>query len=193
MTTDNTEFRLETSRLSMRRLTLADAELMLAVWNDPAFIEHVGDRGIYTLEQAQDALTEGALKLYEQYGYGPFRVALRENDQAIGTCGLFRREGYNDPDIGWSILPAFCGNGYAFEAACAVQTYAWEEVGLTRLVAYVSAQNKPSVGLARKLGLRHEGMTRLPGDDEDVCLYSMSHERQALHVQDRSPDRADRS
>lgn len=180
MTIGSSEFRLETSRLSMRRLTRADAELMLAIWNDPAFVEHVGDRGIYTLDQAQDAFTLGALKLYEQYGYGPFRVALRENDQAIGICGLFRREGHDDADIGWSILPAYCGNGYAYEAARAVQTYAWDEVGLTRLVAYISAQNSPSIGLAGKLGLRYEGVTRLVGDDEDVCLYSMSHERAAF-------------
>jgi len=38
-------FRLETERLPLRRLTLADADLMLAVWNDPGFIHYVGDRG----------------------------------------------------------------------------------------------------------------------------------------------------
>jgi len=38
-------FRLETERLLLRRLTLADADLMLAVWNDPGFIRFVGDRG----------------------------------------------------------------------------------------------------------------------------------------------------
>ena len=43
------DFELRTPRLSMRRITLADAPLMLAVWNDPAFIEHVGDRGIRSI------------------------------------------------------------------------------------------------------------------------------------------------
>ncbi|MCH8059080.1 MAG: hypothetical protein IIA11_01340 [Proteobacteria bacterium] len=38
-------FRLETERLLLRRLTLADADLMLAVWNDPGFMHYVGDRG----------------------------------------------------------------------------------------------------------------------------------------------------
>jgi len=146
----------------------------LAVWNDPAFHEHVGDRGIRTPDQARRALSQGAFKLYEEFGYGPFRVALRENDQAIGTCGLFRREGFDDPDIGWSILPDYCGKGYAFEAASAVLTYAWQEAGLTRLIAFISADNQPSIGLASKLGMRYEGVTRLVGDDEDVCLYSTS-------------------
>jgi RimJ/RimL family protein N-acetyltransferase len=170
------DFRLETERLTMRRLTLDDAELMLAVWNDPAFVKYVGDRGVYTPEQAQETLKSGAFKLYEKYGYGPFRVALRQDDRAIGTCGLFRREGFDDPDIGWSVLPEYCGKGYAFEAAGAVLAYAWHGVGLRRLTAFISAQNTPSIGLAEKLGLRYEGMTRLIGDDEDVCLYSVSHD-----------------
>lgn len=169
------EFGLETERLTMRRLTLDDAELMLAVWNDPAFYEHVGNREIYTVEEAHEALNGGALQLYAKYGYGPFRVALRENDLPIGTCGLFRREGFADPDIGWSILPEFVGKGYGYEAASAVLQYAFDDVGLTRVVAFITDTNAPSIGLARKLGLRYERMARLVGDDEDVCLYSVSH------------------
>lgn len=172
--------RLQTERLALRRLTLEDADLMLAVWNDPAFHKYVGDRGIRTIEQAQEAMAGGALLLYEKYGYGPFRVALRENDQPIGICGLFRREKVEDPDIGWSVLPDYSGRGYAFEAATAVLEYAFGQLGLSYIVAFVSAENTPSLGLAEKLGLRYERMVRLVGDDEDVCLYSMSNDGKAI-------------
>ena len=174
------DFSLQTERLELRWLTLDDADLMLAVWNDPAFHKYVGDRGIRTLEAAQDAMREGAFQLYEKYGYGPFRVALRENDEPIGTCGLFRREGYDGPDIGWSVLPAYWGKGYAYEAARAVLAFAFGEVGLDRITAFIALDNVPSIGLARKLGLSYERMARLVGDDEDVCLYSMAHEREAI-------------
>lgn len=170
------EFCLETERLSIRRLTFDDADMMLAVWNDPAFFKYVGDRGIRTIEQAHEALTNGAFQSYEEYGYGPFRIGLRENDEAIGTCGLFRREGFDEPDIGWSTLPEYYGQGYAYEAASAVLKYAQEEVGATRVLAFITAENTPSVGLAKKLGLRYERMARLVGDDEDVCLYSVSND-----------------
>lgn len=171
----DTSPRLETDRLGMRWLTLDDAELMLAVWNDPAFIKHVGDRGVYTLEQAQEALQSGAFQLYKNYGYGPFRLTRRDTGEAVGICGLFRREGFDDPDIGWSVLPEYCGKGYAYEAASAVLDYAWRDVGLSRVTAFVDAKNTPSVGLAKKLGLTFECMARLVGDDEDVCLYSVGH------------------
>lgn len=167
------EFRLHTSRLSLRWLTLADADLMLAVWNDPAFIEYVGDRGIRTIDQAHSVMSQGALQLYADYGYGPYRVALKADDTEIGICGLFRRQGFDEPDLGYSILPDFCGNGYAYEAASAVLDYARKELQLPRVTAFISPRNRPSIGLAEKLGLRYERAARLADDDADVSLYSI--------------------
>jgi len=157
----------------MRWLTFADADLMLAVWNDPAFLQHVGDRGIRTVDQAHATLAEGAFKLYEDFGYGPYRVALATDDTAVGTCGLFRREGYDDPDIGYSILPEHCGRGYAYEAASAVLAHARSELELARITAFISPRNVASIRLAEKLGLGFERAARLVGDDTDVSLYSI--------------------
>ena len=164
---------LQTERLSLRRLTLDDAELMLAIWNDPAFIRFVGDRGIRTLDVARLALEEGALKLYSDYGYGPFRVALIADDTPIGVCGLFRREGLDEPDIGFSILPQHWRKGYAYEAASAVVQHAKTDIQLERLTAVVSTENAASVALIEKLGLQFERMQRLPGDNDDVAVYGM--------------------
>jgi len=167
-------FLIETERLSMRRLTLDDADLMLAIWNDPAFVFHVGDRGIRTIAEARKNMSEGALKLYEDYGYGPYRVALKSDDTAVGICGLFRREGLNDADIGYGFLPEFCRRGYAYESARAVLDHARADIGLARIIAIVSPDNAASIGLTEKLGLQFEKTARLPGEDKDVSLYSMS-------------------
>ncbi|MCG8370403.1 MAG: GNAT family N-acetyltransferase [Proteobacteria bacterium] len=63
--------RLETERLWLRRIALDDADPMLAVCNDPAFVRNVGDRGVRTLDEARTELQNGALKLFADYGYGP--------------------------------------------------------------------------------------------------------------------------
>ena len=167
------EIKLQTERLQLRWLTLDDAELMLAVWNDQAFVRFVGDRGIRTLDEARTTMQEGALKLFSDYGYGPFRMALADSDAPIGICGLFRRDGLDDPDIGFATLPEFCGNGYAFEAACAVMDHARDDLELPRLIAIVSPENEASVGLIRKLGLRFERMYRMDDGDDDVAIYGM--------------------
>ena len=166
-------FRLETDRLELRRLTLDDARLMLTVWNDPAFLRYVGDRGIRTIADARNALKDGAFQLYAEHGFGPYRMTRRDDGVTVGVCGLFRRDGLPDTDIGFSTLPKYCGQGYGYEAACAVIEHARVDVGLTRLTALVSANNTRSVQLIEKLGLIFEKMVRIPGDDDDVCLYAM--------------------
>jgi [ribosomal protein S5]-alanine N-acetyltransferase len=168
------DWQLETERLFLRRVTLEDTGLMLAVWNDPAFVRNVGDRGIRTTEQAEVAMQAGALKLYEDYGYGPYSMVLKTDGTQIGICGLFKRENLEDPDIGFAVLPEFCSLGYAREAALAVLAHARDDLGIPRLTAIVSPGNAPSIGLIEKLGLAFERMITMPGDDEAISLYSAS-------------------
>ena len=164
---------LKTERLRMRWLEPGDEPLLLAVWNDPAFMRNVGDRGVRTLTEASEALTNGPLKLYADYGYGPYRVALEDSGEAIGICGLFKRENLDDPDIGFALLPNYCGKGLAFEAATAVAKQARGGLGLKRITAIVSPQNIASIGLIEKLGLQFERLLTMPGEDTEVCLYSV--------------------
>jgi len=164
---------LQTERLELRWLTLADAPLMLAVWNDPDFLRFVGDRGIRTLEQAEAAMRSGVLKLYADYGYGPFHVARRNAAGSMGICGLFRREGLDDPDIGFALLPQFCSQGFGYEASAAVLRHARDELRLPRVTAIVAPQNKTSIGLLQKLGMHYQRPLRLPGEDHDVSLYGI--------------------
>lgn len=163
---------LSTERLSLRWFTEDDAALMLAIWNDPAFVRYVGDRGIRTLDEARNALANGILAMYEKHGYGPYRVASLADDEPMGICGLFLRDYLDDPDIGFGLLPEYCRRGYASEAAMAVLGEA-RRTGLDRVTAIVSPANAASIGLIEKLGLVREQRLRPPGEDNDVLLYAV--------------------
>ena len=165
-------WQIDTERLYLRRVTLDDADLLLAVWNDPAFIAHVGDRVVRTKEEAMEAMRTGALQLYADYGYGPYAMVRREDGVRMGICGLFKRDNLDYPDIGFSVLPEFCGKGYAGEAAFAVLAHARDDLRIEKLTAIVSPGNAPSIGLIEKLGLVFVDMLTMPGDDEAICLYS---------------------
>jgi ribosomal-protein-alanine N-acetyltransferase len=162
---------LNTERLELSWLTPDDAPMMLAVWNDPAFMRFVGDRGIRSVEQARAAIEAGPLKLYADYGYGPFRLRQRDAGGDVGICGLFRRDGLDEPDIGFAILPDFCKRGLGFEASVAVLDHARDALGLPAVTAIVSPRNEASIGLLEKLGLVYERPIRMPGDDHDISLY----------------------
>ena len=168
------EWQLETTRLFLRRITADDAGLMLAVWNDPAFVKHVGDRGVRTEPDARKEVEAGALRLFAEYGYGPYKMIRKEDAAAIGICGLFRRDNLDDPDIGFAVLPDYCGNGYAAEAARAVIAHARDDLGIRYLTAIVSPGNAASIGLIEKLGLTFSAMITMPGEDEAIRLYAMT-------------------
>jgi ribosomal-protein-alanine N-acetyltransferase len=163
---------LETERLILRHFTLEDAAFIFDLVNDPAWLEHIGDRNVKNLEDARAYLRKGALAMYERVGFGMYVVTLKESGEPIGTCGLIKREGLDDVDIGFAFLPRYRGQGYAVEATAAVLDHGRAEIGLPRIVAIVSPANDRSIRILEKIGMRFERMVKLPGDEEDILLYA---------------------
>lgn len=164
---------LETERLVLRRLSGGDAAFMLRLLNEPSWLRFIGDRGVRTLEDARRYILEGPVDMYERLGFGLYATTLKEDDSApIGICGLVKRDGLEDVDIGFALLPGFWGKGYAYEAASGVMAYAKSVVGLTRIVAITSVDNESSARLLEKIGLRFEKMVRLTEGGEEVRLFA---------------------
>jgi RimJ/RimL family protein N-acetyltransferase len=163
---------LATERLVLRELVPDDAPFMLELLNDPAYILNIADRGVRDLEGARRYLEERWRASYAEHGFGLWAVVQRETGACTGLCGLIRRAGLDDVDIGYAFLPAFRGQGFAVESALGVKAYARDVVGLTRLVAVVPPGNDRSIRVLERLGMRFERTLRLPGDASDVALYA---------------------
>jgi RimJ/RimL family protein N-acetyltransferase len=165
---------IETSRLVLRLVTVADAPFVLDLLNQPSFIENIGDRGVRTLEQAGAYIEARIVASYAQHGFGMYLVALKDGGEAAGICGLVKRDGLDDVDLGLAFLPAYWKKGYAVESARAVKDYAAAVVGLTRLVAITSPTNWSSIRVVEKLGFEFEKMVRLTPEDEELKLFACS-------------------
>lgn len=163
---------IETPRLVLRRLASADAAFMLDLLNQPSFLENIGDRGARTLEQAATYIENGAIASYARHGFGLYLVVVRDGGEAAGICGLVKRDGLDDVDLGFAFLPGYWRRGYAVESARAVKRYAAEVIGLTRLVAITSPTNGPSIRVLEKLGFAFEKMVRLTPADDELKLFS---------------------
>ena len=163
---------LETKRLTLRRLSTEDAAFMLELLNDPAWLRFIGDRGVRTLEDARGYILNGPVAMYQRVGFGLYLVELKQSATPIGICGLIKRVGLEDIDIGFAFLPAFCGQGYAYESASAIMTYAQDTLGLNRVVAITAPDNQRSIKLLKKLGLSFEEMLRLGEDQPEVMLFA---------------------
>jgi RimJ/RimL family protein N-acetyltransferase len=163
---------LQTARLRLRIATLDDTVFYHALVNDPDFIEHIGDRGIRTLDEARAALLAGPIAMQEERGHSLYVVELMETETPIGMCGLIKRDTLDEVDIGYAYLPVGRGQGYAFEAAQAVLAYA-PALGLERVLAITSPGNVASNGLLRKLGMRFERFAQLVPEGPGSNLYSI--------------------
>ena len=168
-----TEIILKTERLSICPLTLEDAAFILDLLNEPAFIQFIGDRGVRNLEDARNYLLKGPLASYATHGFGLWRVQLNSTGEPIGICGLIKRDSLPDVDLGYAYLARFWSRGYASEAALAVRDYANQTVGLKRLVAITDQKNSASVRVLEKIGMRLEGLVRMPGEDEELNLFGV--------------------
>lgn len=160
----------ESSRLRVRRFCLDDAEFILRLVNEPAFRDNIGDKGVRNLADARVYLRDGPLQSYEDRGFGLSCVELREDAVPIGLCGLLKRDGIDDVEIGYAFLCEYWGQGYAIESARAVVADASATHEIRRLAAIVTPENLPSVRLLEKLGFSFERMVTL-GDEPPIALY----------------------
>jgi RimJ/RimL family protein N-acetyltransferase len=171
---ENTLSVLETERLTLRRVTDADAEFILDLLNQPSFLRYIGDKGVRNTEDAIRYIQTGPVASYERFGFGLYLVELKETGLPIGMCGLLKRDVLPDVDMGFAFLPDYWSRGYAFEAASAVITHGREVFGLRRIVAITSIENRASIKLLEKLGLGFEGLITPSEELGEVRLFGIN-------------------
>ncbi len=163
---------LDTERLSLRRLASDDAAFIRRLVNEPAWLRFIGDRGVRDDDDARRYLEKGPLAMYATMGFGLFLVETRDGGAPMGLCGFVKRETLPDVDLGFAFLPAFWGQGYAYEAAAATMAFGHRTLGLARVVAITAPYNQPSIRLLERLAFRFERRVRLGDDAEELCLYA---------------------
>lgn len=159
------------ARLELRLLGPDDAPLMLAVLNDPDFIEHVGDRGVRGLDEARRYIEQGAMASHARTGLGVYRLVPSGTGEAAGICGLFKRDWLPEPDLGFALLQAYRGRGHALEAARTVLDLGFGVLRLPRIAAITSAGNAGSIAVLERAGLRFQRWVQPDGEPEPLRLF----------------------
>lgn len=161
---------LVTLRLELRELTLADDEFILRLLNEEPFLKYIGDKGVRSLSDAREYLLKGPIESYRRNGFGLYLTSLR-GGEPIGMCGLVKREGLADVDVGFAFLTRYHSQGYAAESAAAVLAYAKRQLNLHRIVAITSPDNQGSIAVLQKIGLKFEQMIQLSDGGEVLKLF----------------------
>ncbi|MCJ8320776.1 MAG: GNAT family N-acetyltransferase [Colwellia sp.] len=140
---------INSARLIIRPLTLADVDFVIAQFNEPDVLNYIGNRQIITVEDAKNYIVNGRQLSYQQHGIGSMAICLKENDSvAIGLAGLLKRAELDYPDLGYSLLSKYYHCGYGKEAATAVLGHYSQ---YKTILAQVNPDNKISKALLIKL------------------------------------------
>lgn len=167
----------ESDRLVIRQFTLADADFIIELLNDEAFIRYIADKKVRNIVDAHHYIKTGPMIGYQRYGYGLNLVLLKASNTPIGMCGLLKRDELEHPDLGYAFLPLYCGKGYAFEAANAVLQNVQMNHALTVVQAVTRTDNLSSNKLLKKVGFIQDGMIELYNSANNLYTYTLTNKK----------------
>ena len=145
---------IETERLTLRRLVMADLDALAALYADPEVRRYFPD-GTQTYEQTREEL-EWVIKVYYgQYGYGLWATILKETGAFIGRCGLLPWEigGRTEVEVAYLLDKSYWRRGLATEAAGAIVAHAFSTLPVDRLICMFDPENEASRIVATKVGM----------------------------------------
>jgi [ribosomal protein S5]-alanine N-acetyltransferase len=147
-------FRLETARLALREMRADDLDFIASMLGDAEVMRFY--RRVYTREDSWAWLVRQQRR-YAEEGHGLWLVEDRVSRAPLGQVGLIKQEvdGRNETEVGYLVARAHWRRGIATEAALALRDYAFATLGRARVISLIRAENAPSQGVARKLGMEH--------------------------------------
>jgi RimJ/RimL family protein N-acetyltransferase len=171
--------RLETPRLLLRSFEEDDVEGWARIMRDPEVMRYMGDGARYRVKRAAagvlarftDLEARGAVSTlighWAKFGFGEWALEERETGALIGKVGLIYQANWEaEPtriEIGWTLAPAAWGQGYATEGARMAMMYAFEELGIERVISICRVDHHRSESVMRRLNMSLQGRTRWKG------------------------------
>ncbi|MFC9539396.1 GNAT family N-acetyltransferase [Lysinibacillus sp. NPDC056959] len=151
---------IETERLIIRPYALTDLDELYAVVSEPDFYrfipEDVPSRGDVQriIEWSIQCNNKNTLSKIHKLNLA---IVDRERQTLIGYCGLGPGDvKETEVEIYYGISKAYRGQGIAYEAAQALLNYAFNKIGLLKVIAVVHPENVASLRIVAKLGMNYE-------------------------------------
>jgi RimJ/RimL family protein N-acetyltransferase len=145
---------LVTARLRLRSWRDEDEGPMLAMSTDPEVMHHF-PRAM-TAEEVH-AFVVRHRSLLEAGEPGLYALERLDDSSFIGFVGLatptFEAPFTPGVEVGWRLVRAAWGHGYATEAARAALRQGFEGLGLDEVVSFTSVGNERSISVMRRLGM----------------------------------------
>ena len=148
---------LETARLRLRRFEATDVDVYHGIWGDPEVIWWGASPDRETSAEQLVALVDRCAAM--PTGLGWWWLERLADGVVVGD--VFLQPAPDPPggiEIGWHLVRAYWGNGYAMEGAAPLLPHAWS-LEFDEVTAPIVPDNLASVRLAERLGMKRQGPT----------------------------------
>jgi len=144
--------RIETDRLILRAPQQSDLSRLTAFFASERSHMVGGPRdATESWKSLANRLGHWALK-----GFGLWHLTEKASGDFVGWTGVVNPPGWDEPEMGWTLLDGAEGKGLAFEATAAARRYSARHLGLNGVISYISHSNDRSRILAERLGATYE-------------------------------------
>ena len=150
----------QTDRLTLRVPTMDDVDVLAAYWSDPETMKYIGHSGEpWTREVVEQRLAQ-AIERQRISGMCFWVVERRDTGMVIGQGGLVPVANTGpEIELGYRLGREHWGKGYATEIARASARYAFQSLGLDRLIAVTYPENIGSRKVLLNAGFDEQGET----------------------------------
>ena len=151
---------IETTRLTLRRLELADAEMMFSNWTgDDNVTRFLRWNAHKTIEDTKNMIQQWVNNYQDDSTYY-WGVYLKDGEM-IGSIGVTIVSEYDfKGELGYKIGRRWWNQGYSSEAARAVIDYMFLNTDVERIESFCSVENLASRKVMEKVGMCYEGLLR---------------------------------
>jgi RimJ/RimL family protein N-acetyltransferase len=158
---------MATDRLDLRRFQPEDLDELAEVFAQVEVWRFPYGRGL-TRDETQEFL-DSQIQHWNDLGFGCWIARRIDDGQVIGYVGLsvptFLPEILPAVEVGWRFAASAWGQGYATEGAAAALDEAFNTMELTGVCSLPQADNRPSVRVAERLGMRLLGEVTIPPNE----------------------------
>jgi RimJ/RimL family protein N-acetyltransferase len=152
----------------------------------PDFDSLAADPDVIRFTRVPDERTDGFaamwiesyVQAWEDGSRAGFAIVDQTDDSFLGMAALVQLDlDLAEGEIGYIVAPTARGRGVAGRAIRLLASWAFEELGLMRLEAWIDVANEPSVRAAERAGFAYEGLRRSVQVKEnkvaDMAVYAL--------------------
>lgn len=147
---------LETKRLRLSTWSAGEADELFALHSDPEVNTYLASYNSGWTPAAAAARVEMWMEEHARHGLGKHRLTLRENGNFVGRAG-FSIGPDGIPELGYSFLRQFWGQGFATEIAAALRDWFFATRNDPAFVAFTEVDNEASCRVLEKIGMTATG------------------------------------